>query len=146
MATRSVTFPWLSNVITQRSAGAGVCYHLRWRWWRWLRLRVCDVFNVVEVGKRIQVFDWILVIFESTALSRFNVSGRAVNCQILCNLKEFRMVLINIFKSPAVWGELLSAWKFGATEWGLLWHCRRPGRSGVFTVERDETWSWAWAV
>jgi len=51
-----------------------------------------------------------------------------------------------MLKSPAVWGELLSAWKFGATEWGLLWHCRRHGRSWVFTVERDESWSWAWVV
>jgi len=31
-------------------------------------------------------------------------------------------------------------------EWGLLWHRRRPRRSGLFTVEWNESLWWAWAV
>ena len=27
-------------------------------------------------------------------------------------------------------------------ERGLLWYCRRHVRSGVFSVERDESWCW----
>ena len=34
-ATLSVAFPWLSNVIAQRSTGAGVCFRPRQRWWWW---------------------------------------------------------------------------------------------------------------
>jgi hypothetical protein len=56
-ATLGVAFPGLSNVIAQRCVGAGVCFRPRQRRWRWLRLRACDVFNVLEVGKCIQVFD-----------------------------------------------------------------------------------------
>jgi hypothetical protein len=56
-ATLSVAFPWLSNVIAQRSAGAGVCFHPWQRRWWWLRLLVCDVFNVFEVRKCIQIFN-----------------------------------------------------------------------------------------
>jgi len=55
MAALSVAFRWLSGVIDLRSAGAGV-YFLPWHGWHWLRLRVCDVFNVFEVGKCVQVF------------------------------------------------------------------------------------------
>jgi hypothetical protein len=56
-ATLSVVFPWLSNVIAQRTAGTGVCFSPRQRGWRWVRLRVCDAYNMFEVGKRVQVFD-----------------------------------------------------------------------------------------
>ena len=42
-----------------------------------MRLRVCDVFNMFEVGKRVQVFDSIFVSVEFTTLSGFNASGRA---------------------------------------------------------------------
>ena len=141
-------FPWLCNVIAQRSTGTAVCFCQWQRRWRWLRFWVCDDFNVFEEGKRVQVFDWILVSVEITTLSWFNASGGAANSQIVlaCNLKVFRMVWFDMFKSPTVWGELVSAWKFGAMERGLLWHCRRHGRSGVFTIERDESWCWAWVV
>jgi len=36
--TLRVTFPWLSNVIAQRSPSAGVCFRPLQRRWRWLRL------------------------------------------------------------------------------------------------------------
>jgi len=49
-----------------------------------------------------------------------------------------------MFKSPAVWGELLLAWKFRAMERGLLWHCWPRARSRVYTVERDQSWCWTW--
>jgi hypothetical protein len=55
-AALSVALPCLSNVINQRSVSVGVYFHPR-HWWRWLRLRVCDVFNVFELGKCVQVFD-----------------------------------------------------------------------------------------
>ena len=54
--TPSLEFPSLSNVINQWRAGAGVYFYLRQRC-RWLRSRLCDVFNVIEVGKRVQVFN-----------------------------------------------------------------------------------------
>ena len=59
-----------------------------------MRLRVCNVFNAFEVGKHVQVFNWIIVCVEFTMLSEFNSSGHAANSQILlaCNLKVFRMV------------------------------------------------------
>jgi len=65
-------------------------------------LRVCDVFNVVEVGNRVQVFDWIFVSVGFWMVSGFNGSGRPANSHILCNLKVFRMVLFDMFKWPAV--------------------------------------------
>jgi hypothetical protein len=34
--TLSVAFPWLSNVIAQRTAGARVCFRLKKRRWRWV--------------------------------------------------------------------------------------------------------------
>jgi len=55
--TLSIVFPWHSNVIAQQSTGAGVGFRPRQRRWRWLRLRVCDVFKILDVGKCIQVFD-----------------------------------------------------------------------------------------
>ena len=55
-APLSVAFSWLSNVIVQLSAGAGV-YIRPWQRWWWLGLCVCDVFTVLEVGKRVQVLD-----------------------------------------------------------------------------------------
>jgi hypothetical protein len=57
-----------------------------------LTLRVCDVFNVVEVGKSVQILDLIFISVEFTTLSGFNASGHAANSQILCNLQVFRMV------------------------------------------------------
>jgi hypothetical protein len=55
--TLSVTFAWPSDVIAQQSAGVVVCFHLRqWRWW-WLRLQVCNVFDVFNLRKHIQVLD-----------------------------------------------------------------------------------------
>jgi hypothetical protein len=45
-----------------------VCFHLRqWRWW-WLRFRVCNVFDVFNLRKHIQVLDWIYVSNEFTLL------------------------------------------------------------------------------
>ena len=146
--TISVTFPWLSNAIVQQGNCTGVCVRLRQRRRWWLSLPVCNVLKEFEVGKHVQVFDWMFVSIEFTTLSGFNALGRAANSQILlsCKVKVFRMVYCVMFKSPGVWDELLSAWKFGAMESGLLWHCWRHARSGVFTVERGESWGWAWAV
>jgi len=92
--TLSIVFPWLSNVIAQQSAGAWVWFRAWLGRWRWLRLRVCNVFNVFKKGKCIEVFDWIVVSVIFTTLSGINPSGCAANCQILlaCNLKLFRMV------------------------------------------------------
>jgi hypothetical protein len=55
-ATLSIAFPWLSHVIDQGSAGAGVYFCPRQRW-RWLTLRGCAVFNVCDVVKCVPVFD-----------------------------------------------------------------------------------------
>jgi len=134
--------------ITQQSAGTGVCFFPRWRRWRWLRLRVWDVFNVFEVVNTVQVLDWIIGRVDFTTLGGFNASGCTTNSQILlvCNLKVLRIVWFDTFKSPAVWGELLSACKFRTTEWGLLWYCWRHARSGVYTGEKDKHWCWAWAA
>ena len=92
-ATLSIAFPWSSDVIDQWSAGAGVYFRMRRRRW-WLRLRVCDVFNVFEVGKPVQVFDRISFSVGFTMLSGFNASGSAANYQLLqlCNWKVFMMV------------------------------------------------------
>jgi len=146
IATLSVASPWVTNVIAQLSACTEVHFCQRQTRWRWLRHRVCDVFNMFEVGKRIQLFDWIFVAIEFTTLSRFNASGWAVNSQIIlaCNLKVFRMVEFDMIKLPAVWGERLSAWKFGATARGLLCNCWWHLRSGICSVERDKSWCWAW--
>jgi hypothetical protein len=65
-----------------------------------LRLRVCDVFNVFDGGKHVQVSDGIIDNVEFTPLIGFNPSGHASNSQIL--LKGFRMVYVDIFKLPAV--------------------------------------------
>jgi len=131
----------------QRSSSAAGSFRPR-QSLRWLRLRVCDVLKVFNVGKYVQVFDWIFVRVEFYTLSGLNVSGCAANIQILlaCNLKVFSMVYCDMVKSPAVWGEYHSEWKFRATARGRLWHCRRHARSGVHTVDRDESWSWAWAT
>ena len=90
----------------------------------------------------------IFVSVKFMTLSGFNASGCAAHSHNLlaCNLMVFRMVSFDMFKSPAIWGELLSAWQFGATERRLLWHCQRHARSGVFCVEREESLCWAWAV
>jgi len=77
-ATLSVAFPWLSDVIDQRSASAGECFRPRQRGRHWLRLRVCDLFNVFEVAKCVQVFDWIFVSVEFTTVRGLNVLGYAV--------------------------------------------------------------------
>jgi hypothetical protein len=89
-----VAFSWLSNVIAQQNTGARVYFRLRPRWWRWLRLLVCDIFKVFKVGKGVQVFDRIFVDVKSTMQSKFNALQRTANSQILpeCNLKVFRMV------------------------------------------------------
>jgi hypothetical protein len=55
-----------------------------------LGLGLCNVFNVFEVGKRVQVFNWTFVSVEFTKLGEFNPLGHAANSQIL--LKVFRMV------------------------------------------------------
>jgi len=82
-ATLTVAFPWLSNVIAQQSTG-DEGYFSTWQTRRrYLRLRVCDIYKVLEVGKCVEVFDWIFVSVEFTTLSGFNASGRAVNSQIL---------------------------------------------------------------
>jgi len=49
---------------------------------------------VLEVGKRVQVFNCIFVSVEFTTLSGFNASGHAAKSQVLlaCNFKVFRMV------------------------------------------------------
>jgi hypothetical protein len=62
--------------------------------WRWLRLHVCNVFNLFEDGKRVQVFDHIFASDEFTLLSWFNASGLAANILILlaCYLYMFDMV------------------------------------------------------
>jgi len=93
-ATLSVVSLWVNNGIAQYSGGAGEYFCLQYRRRRWFRLRVCNVLNVSEVGKCVQIFDWILVSVEMIILSEFNASGRSVNCQIVlaCNLKVFRMV------------------------------------------------------
>jgi len=139
--------PWLSNAIDQHSASAGVWFRPRQRWWWWLWLWPCDVFNVFGVGKPIQVFNWILVSVEFTTLGRFNASGRTANSLILLarNLGVFRMVWFDKFKLPAVWGEFLSASKFGALERSLLWSCQPHARSGVSTAQRDQSFCWGWA-
>jgi hypothetical protein len=87
-ATLSVAFPLLGNLIAQQSAGAEVYFRPRQRRWRRLKLRVCDVFNVFEIGNCVQVFDLIFVRFEFMTLSGFNASGGPVNSQILGNLKD----------------------------------------------------------
>jgi fumarate reductase subunit C len=93
MATLRIMFPWLSTVIDQGSAGARVYVRPRQRWW-WLRLRVCDVYKVFDVGECVHVFDRIFRTVEFATLSKFKPSGRAANSQILlaCNLKVFRIV------------------------------------------------------
>jgi len=133
-ATMSVALQWLSNVIIQQNASAGVSCYLQDRRWRWLRLRVCEDFKMFEERKYVLVIDWIFFSIEFTMLKGFNVSGRAVNRQILLvfNLKVFRIVWFDIFKLPAVWGDLLLAWKFRATERGLLWHCK--GHMEVWSI------------
>jgi hypothetical protein len=91
-ATLTVSFPWLSNLIAQRSSGTRVCLRSRKRRWRWWNLRVGDVFNAFEVGKRVQVLNRICVSVDFITLSRFNTSGRAATSQILCHLTVFSMV------------------------------------------------------
>ena len=63
------------------------------RWWL-LRLQVCNVFNLFEVGKRVQVFDLIVVHVEFTMLRGFDVLGYVANTWILlaCYFMAFRMV------------------------------------------------------
>jgi len=56
-ATLSVAFPWLRDVSAQQSAGSGVCVRPWPRRWLWLSLRVCYIFNLFEVGKRVQLFN-----------------------------------------------------------------------------------------
>jgi hypothetical protein len=96
----SIGFPWLSNVMAEWLTRVRVCFHPWQLGRRWLSLRVCDLFKVFEVRKRVHVFDRIFVGVEITMLSRFNASGRAANSQIL--LKVFRMMYFDKFKSPAV--------------------------------------------
>ena len=106
-----------------------------------MRLEVCNVSNLFEVGKPVQVFDWIFVSVEFMTLSGFNASWRAANSQILlsCNVTVCRMVKFDVIKSPTVRGKLLSASKFGAMERVPLWHCQRHERRGVYTVDSDES-------
>jgi hypothetical protein len=93
-ATVSITVPEHINVIAQRRAGAELCFHVRQRNCRSLRLRLCDDFNMFEVGKHVKFFHCIFVSVEFPILSRFNASGRAANRQILleCNWNVFRIV------------------------------------------------------
>jgi hypothetical protein len=92
--TLSVAFPWVSNVIDQRSTGNRVSFRLRQRRQPWLTLSVCDVFKVFEVGKHVHVFDSIFDHVEFPTLSVFNASGCAANSQIplSCNLEVFSIV------------------------------------------------------
>ena len=56
-ATLSIAFPWLSNAITQQSAGSGVRFHLwQQRCW-WLKLWVCYVLSVFHIEKNVQIFN-----------------------------------------------------------------------------------------
>jgi hypothetical protein len=55
--TLSVVIPLLNTVIDRWNTGARVYFRLKKRRWRWLRLRVCDVLNLFEVGQRIQFFN-----------------------------------------------------------------------------------------
>jgi len=64
-ATLSFAFPLLSNAIDRRTAGCGMYFRLQ-HMWRSLRLRVCEVFIVFDVGKLVQVFDWSYHIVEFT--------------------------------------------------------------------------------
>jgi len=144
-------FPWISKIIAQWSAGAGVCFPPRERRWRWSRLRVCNVIRVFKLGKPIQVFNWILVSVEITMLRGFNLSEHGAKSHVLlvCNSKVFRMAYFDMFSSPAVWGGLVSAWKFRAKERSFRWHCWWHAQCGVYTVERNESWCWvlaAWCV
>jgi len=92
--TLSVGLPWLSNVISQQSASAEFCLRPWNRRWRWLRIRVCDIFTMFEVFKHVQVFYSIFVNVLFIMLSRFNPLGCAGNSQILlaCNFKVMSMV------------------------------------------------------
>jgi hypothetical protein len=85
--------PWLSNIIDQQSASDGVYIHPR-QSWQWLSLRDCDVVNLFEGGKYVQVLDGICVCIGFTMLSRFNASEHAASTQRLLawNLKVFGMV------------------------------------------------------
>jgi len=89
----SVGLPWLSNVIDQPSAVAVQYFRLQ-QMWQLLRLRVCDVFNVFEVRKRVQGFHRMFVSVEFTMLRGFNVVGHVANSQIplACSLEVFMMV------------------------------------------------------
>jgi hypothetical protein len=51
----------LRNVINHRSPGSGVYYLPGQRKWYLLRLHICDVVNVFEVRKRVQVFTPLIV-------------------------------------------------------------------------------------
>jgi len=103
---------------------------------------------MIEVGKLVQVFHGTFDRIKLMMLSKFNLSECTANSQILLvfNVKVFKMVYIEMFKAPAIWGELLSQWKFGATERGLLWQCRWYVRNVVFSAEKDKSWCWAWAA
>jgi hypothetical protein len=61
------------------------------------------VFKVFMVGKWVQVFNVICVSVEFMMLSGYNPLERTANNQILLawNLKVFRLVYFDIFKSPA---------------------------------------------
>jgi hypothetical protein len=74
--TLSVVFPWVSNIFAQHCPGAGVCFCLRLRQRLLLRLQACGVFKIIEVGKRIQVFDGLFVSVEFKKLSGINTLGR----------------------------------------------------------------------
>jgi len=109
---------------------------------------ICDVFHMFQVGKCIQVCNWLLGRVQFITLCGLNTVGWAAHCQIClaCILKVFRMVLFDMFKWQAVWWEHLSAWKCGATESSLHWHCQHSAGTRLFTVEMNQCWCWAWAA
>jgi hypothetical protein len=93
-ATLSIVFPWFCNVNNRQATGAGAHVRPRQRRRRWFRHRVCDVFNMFEVGEHVLVFNCIIGSIEFNMLSGINVSGCIATCPILLvlNFKAFRMV------------------------------------------------------
>jgi len=125
----------------QQKVGHGVYFCPGQRMWRWLRLKVCDVCNVIQIGQQVQLCNGMFGNIEFMTLSGLNSSRWEVPFPIIlaCRLMGLRMVYLDIFKSPAVWRDCVSALKFRATERGLMGPCTLHTRSGVCTVANDES-------
>ena len=94
MATLTIAWPWLHNVIRQWSTCAGARFYQPLRWKSWISVQVCHGLNQVQVQNDVQVFDLIYVTVAFAKLRGIKMSGSTPIIRILLvfQCKVFRML------------------------------------------------------